>query len=670
MTLKTIVSSLSDPGRQKSRVHHEQVNDELERFSLWMGNIGALHRPDSSMSLESRLREANDVLTHILELLDDLNEITGELLEIVSGEREGEIASAPHDDGDEKDQNEETELLEEIGACITRLFRVSSLIRQAAPTDLFAKALSRNRYRFNDQVDIAHVGEKYPKLATEELAWLQKRLGRAITQRRRYLSYIQDHREKLEGMLTREETPEPATPKSQAPTRQLQAMKLLPDSSSRPSTFFTKASSLTPGHITPQMLAAEEESDPENDARSYTTISRSIDGDPDSSTTVRIPKLNELRAGSKKEVECPFCFRMEKFKNERVWRLHVFSDLRSYVCTFPDCDAPYFGDINEWFRHEMQSHRVSYNCRLCQKTFQLGERYLAHVRKQHPDMLEDGEQQPVLDIARKPLDRIPAQECPCCSEWVDRLKERATVASMPSDASNHILGVAPTVFKRHLASHLEQLALFAIPIRPVAEGDIDSNVPIEEGVGALSGGSDLSILTFDSSRPSSPASKGQSSDDVPITEGVAKTAAGNEGSGGEVMTLLLDRRFSDVLITEEVVRAAAGHEKSGKEVITFLLDRRGADILITEGAVAWIAKSFNKEVMTLLLDQRGDEIKITEEVVKAAAENSGRGKAMITLLLDRCPNQSKLFMTGTGLYAVSFFPKVLVIFVDIGSPSS
>ncbi|KAF2193836.1 hypothetical protein K469DRAFT_712676 [Zopfia rhizophila CBS 207.26] len=482
-TLKTIVSTLSDPDRQKGRVHHNQVNDELERFSLWMGNIGALHRPESSMSLESRLREADDVLIHILELLDDMNEVAGELMEIVSGEREGETASAPHDDGDDEDQSEETELLEEFGVCVTRLFRVSGLIRQAAPTDLFAKALSLNRYRFNDQFDIAHVGEKYPKLATEELAWLQKRLGRAITQRRHYLSYIQDHHEKLEGMLTHEGTPEPVAPKSQAPTKHLLAMKLLPDSSSQPSTFFTKASSLTPGHITPQVLAVEKESDPENDARSYTAISRSIDGDLDSSTTIRIPKLDELRTGSKKEVECPFCFRMKRFKNERLWRRHVFSDLRSYVCTFPDCDAPYFRDINEWFRHEMQSHRVSYTCRFCQsKTFQLKERYLAHVRKQHPDIIKDGEEQPVLDIARKPLDQIPAHECPCCSEWVDRIKERAAVPSMPSDVSNHILSVIPTVFKRHLASHLEQLALFAIPIGSTIEGDVDSNVAIEQEV--------------------------------------------------------------------------------------------------------------------------------------------------------------------------------------------
>ena len=77
-TLKAIVSILSGLDRQTARVHHEQVNDELERFSLWMGNIGSLHPPESTMSLESRLRGDNDVLTHILDLLDDLNMVAGE----------------------------------------------------------------------------------------------------------------------------------------------------------------------------------------------------------------------------------------------------------------------------------------------------------------------------------------------------------------------------------------------------------------------------------------------------------------------------------------------------------------------------------------------------------------------------------------------------------------
>lgn len=312
------------------------------------------------------------------------------------------------------------------------------------------------------------------------------------------------------------------------------------------------------------MLAAEEESDTNNDTRSYTTISRSVDGDLDHSATVRIPKLDELQTGSKKEVECPFCFRMKKFKNERVWRRHVFSDLRAYVCTFHNCDAPYFGDINEWFSHEMQSHRVSYTCRLCQsKAFQLRERYLAHVRKQHPNILEDGEEQLVLDIARTPLDHILAQECPCCSEWVDRLKERAAAASIPSDASDHILSVVPTAFKRHLASHLEQLALFAIPIGSAAEGDVNSNAAIEEDVDAPLGGSDISTLAFDSSRPSSPASNGQSSHDIDVDSENARLQVHFEKEIKErakghrrvsVLLLSWDKEAEDDLDTADEVR--------------------------------------------------------------------------------------------------------------------
>ncbi|KAF2498252.1 hypothetical protein BU16DRAFT_288004 [Lophium mytilinum] len=540
--LTTIVSTLSAPDRQKGRLHHAQVNDELERFTLWIGNIGALHPPESSLSLESRLREAKDVLTHVLELLDDLIEVAGELLEIVSGDREGETAST-HNAGEEEDQNEETELLTEFGACITRLYRVSRLIRQAAPTDLFMKALSRNRYQFNDQYDIAHVGEKYPKLATEERVWLQKRLGRAITQRRHYLSYIRDHRDKLERMPTDGKIREH---ESQAPSRQHPAIKQFLDSSSRPSTFFTKASSLKPDQITSEMLAAEEESDPEDDVRSYTTISRSVDGDLDSSATVRIPKLDGLRTKGNKAVECPFCFRMKKFKDERAWRRHVFSDLRVYVCTFPDCDAPYFVDINEWFRHEMQNHRISYTCQFCErKTFQLKERYLTHVRKRHPNVLQDGTEQPLLYIARKPLDQIPALECPCCWKWVDRLKERAGVGGMPPDGPEHMLTVVPTVFKRHLASHLEQLALFAVPIASPIEGDARSDAAVEE-VGAFTKDSNLSTLAYDSSRPSSSASQEQPSDDVKTIEWWKAMENKLEGRT-EDSTSLLDRKGPELL---------------------------------------------------------------------------------------------------------------------------
>ena len=76
--LKTIVSALCDLDRQKSRIHDKQVNNELERFSLWIGNIGAIHLPESPLSLESRLCDAEDILKHVLELLNNLYDVTQE----------------------------------------------------------------------------------------------------------------------------------------------------------------------------------------------------------------------------------------------------------------------------------------------------------------------------------------------------------------------------------------------------------------------------------------------------------------------------------------------------------------------------------------------------------------------------------------------------------------
>ena len=91
-----------------------------------------------------------------------------------------------------------------------------------------------------------------------------------------------------------------------------------------------------------------------------------------------------------------------------------------------------------------------------------------------------------------------------------------------------------------------------------------------------------------------------------------EAAAGNNWSGKEVMTLLLDRWGDQITITEEVVEAAAGNEGNGKEV------------------------------MTLLLDRRGDQITITEGVVEAAVGNEQSGESVLALLLNCLAMQSPL----------------------------
>ncbi|KAF2013043.1 hypothetical protein BU24DRAFT_453311 [Aaosphaeria arxii CBS 175.79] len=463
VTLKAIVEGLSSPDNQGHRISSAQVSDELERFSLWVGNIGALHAPSSPLSLESRLAEAQEVLKHVFDLLDDMNEVAEEFSNIIHGVRLGDVAvEATGESSCDENQNEETELLEEIGSGIARLFRVSRLIREAAPTDPFTKALSCDKYRFNDQFDIAHVGEKYPKLASEDSSWLRTRLGRAITHRRQYLSYIRDHRNKLEAKVMHggSTIPDMGTPVASVPG---------PSSSQFVSNdvalaIYRASKSNLAKETTPSAIPLGTlESDSESDGGSSVNFSHSTGEDYESLPSFVIPKLEDLTKGSMNELECPFCYNRQKFRNERAWQKHVFSDLCTYVCVFPDCDAPYFGDIDDWFRHELQNHLVRYKCKLCQnKSFANQKSYMKHISENHTELLQLGDEDSVIKLGQESLDVISTEDCPCCSDWTARQRSQVPYEEGSSKMPVEAVKVIPAVFKRHLASHLEQLALFAI----------------------------------------------------------------------------------------------------------------------------------------------------------------------------------------------------------------
>jgi hypothetical protein len=222
------------------------------------------------------------------------------------------------------------ELYKDLSRTIHCLFRIASLIRQAASSDPSAKALRRNRKNFSDQFDIAHVGERRPQFATDSNVWLHQRLGRAITQRRRHL---QDHRNKLETLIH-------------------------DHGDAASDSIIIGAATLDPGRIKSEMVIPEN-LDTGDDVGSYTTMARSIGSGSEAFATVKIPNLADLPTYNGGGIECPFCFQIKRFKNECTWRKHVFADLRSYVCTNKDCDSPCFKDINEWFQHEMTVHRVT-----------------------------------------------------------------------------------------------------------------------------------------------------------------------------------------------------------------------------------------------------------------------------------------------------------------------
>jgi hypothetical protein len=67
-----LTSLLQDPDSPfQDQVSPSVVLDELGRFRVWSGNIGALQ--EGPASLDYRLREASHVRQQVIKLLEDLN---------------------------------------------------------------------------------------------------------------------------------------------------------------------------------------------------------------------------------------------------------------------------------------------------------------------------------------------------------------------------------------------------------------------------------------------------------------------------------------------------------------------------------------------------------------------------------------------------------------------
>ena len=109
-----------------------------------------------------------------------------------SADDEHDAASLSSDDSQPSSELEE--LMKSLGDTITSLFRTTILIRSATTRDRYSKAASAAGEPYDPKFDIAHVGHKFPRI--HKTAWLETRFGKAITQRRQYLQYCREHREK------------------------------------------------------------------------------------------------------------------------------------------------------------------------------------------------------------------------------------------------------------------------------------------------------------------------------------------------------------------------------------------------------------------------------------------------------------------------------------------
>lgn len=125
-------------------------------------------------------------------------------------------------------------------------------------------------------------------------------------------------------------------------------------------------------------------------------------------------------------------------------RSHVFRDLQPYICTFGGCpkQETLFESRNEWFHHELQTHRRDWLCNDCDYTSLNRDEFENHQRQLHLKDFTEAQISTLAETCQKPLDTIPLLDCPLC----DSVEEKTLSAAN---------------FRRHLGRHCE-IGLFIL----------------------------------------------------------------------------------------------------------------------------------------------------------------------------------------------------------------
>jgi hypothetical protein len=174
------------------------------------------------------------------------------------------------------------QLAASIQTLITSLFRLSMAIRNPAPNSQSTSTISIDK-SFYEQHDIQHVKEKFQH-APEYLA---ERLGRALSARRQYLSYREEHHQKL--------------------TRNIEKIGF----EKATTEFTTNSTEATLPRMKRSMsLNVLDEGD---DIASQTSYATSVNA------TIRVPSLPR-EARNKDFFECPLCFLLVSIHSSAGWK--------------------------------------------------------------------------------------------------------------------------------------------------------------------------------------------------------------------------------------------------------------------------------------------------------------------------------------------------------------
>ncbi|KAK0726730.1 hypothetical protein B0T26DRAFT_637497 [Lasiosphaeria miniovina] len=477
----------------KEAVKKRDVEQLWGRFEQWAGNLGAMQPRTSPVSLEHRLRNSPAVKEAILGFLLNLYDSTEAATDIISGKRINRTASmlvdsdvdlaeyyiSSSDSGSslsassaetrdpETSISEIHELMSAIKHAIDSLFKASDFIRKFAPSERRQRASRTSP--FDSHADKMYLRDRYPA-ASRKNEPLVMRLGEANARRRQYFKYRRDHSARLATLPSDEmqfaNAPNPESRSLSNHTKPIEGQAPGPSadksaiSKATKLTLFaeTEATELVMGNLE----AATTFLEPTPSVASFATSIVEQSDDP-----LSFPPMPQEALDTSSFI-CSYCHMVVSMKSSKdknhQWRKHVINDLQPYICTFPTCSLDAFTSQHSWFEHELLKHRNNWRCQICHDpdapAFGTVEEIHRHITQSHSDVLEK-QVADVVEQSRRPLQWIPANDCPLCDEnWAS-----ADVGK----GDGHVIVVDPDQFRKHLGHHLQQIALFSLPRAPPNE---------------------------------------------------------------------------------------------------------------------------------------------------------------------------------------------------------
>jgi hypothetical protein len=417
------------------------LQDESGRFKVWVGNIAA-HRPaHSRRSLEHRLRDSSRLRDMVLSLLVDLKTALDDLKALVLPPMTGDLLAnqgittalhqeantkarqdyihPDHEDEDSFELSDEesvdegtpvSEAISEIHDVVTCLLRFSMTLRSPG----------RGDQRKNDPGNLAeafvahdteHVRAKFP----EAPDYLVRRLGKTLSKHRQYFRYRREHQAKLLEGLDDGETAAWEMPSTIATS--------LPDD---------PLSTRNPSHLPND---AETESN-------YTATS--YEGTLTGDANLRVPRW-PVSAQTGSPFECPICFGIVVAETELSWKRHVFEDIPPYVCMSEDCGAAIksFSRRRDWKLHNDGMHTRVWVCPYgCVEPMRSPDTFRSHIETAHIRSVPGDFTQTLVAACGRTIEMPSIRICPLCSEMCPSAKH----------------------WTKHVGHHLEQLALFSLPM--------------------------------------------------------------------------------------------------------------------------------------------------------------------------------------------------------------